>query len=93
MNDETMQRLRAELVQLSVDGRYVIQLGEDAKKTLDAIMELLAAEIERAEVAANNKARHVLHTLLSDDVDSELDHADIEAQFNRLLQSKTGGDK
>jgi hypothetical protein len=49
---------------------------------------LLAQREQAARLEADNNARNVLHGILSEDVDSDLDHSDIEAIFVKRLASQ-----
>jgi hypothetical protein len=58
MNDETMQRLREEIKQIRSNNQSLNSLLQP--QAIDAILQTLAAEIERAEVGALNKLRQQL---------------------------------
>lgn len=50
--------------------------------------------VDSAVLEAENNARYLLHSILSSDVDSELDHSDIEEMFvEGLQQSKQEGEQ
>ena len=57
----------------------------DRETATQAIQKLVDEECIKARIERDNNARYVLHSILSDDVDSELDHSDIEALFEVRL--------
>ena len=66
-------------------------LGIETHQIKNSVREL--AKISTAHTAqrvleTENNARHILHSILSDDIDGELDHSDIEAKFVAQLKSK-----
>lgn len=94
-NDETMQRLRAKLEPIIDDHGHAAANGANRKptntRTIDAILQALAAEIERAEVGAEKKGLIFGFNRLNNMTKPELREA-YHKRF-RELQSKTGGDK
>ena len=55
----------------------------------NVVMSIIKKDRERAVKNAYNNARYTLHSILSNDVDSELDHSDIEAKFMAQLSNPT----
>lgn len=109
-NDETMQRLRAKLDELIVThNQYIDSVWRgtadinNPPKTVQEILQALAAEIERAEVEAEKKVNNwfisqanKVAKVFNEPVDEHrvtLESIIIAAQENiKELEFKTGGD-
>lgn len=66
-------------------GSLISQHEQALETATQAIQKLVDEECIKARIERDNNARYVLHSILSDDVDSELDHSDIEALFEVRL--------
>lgn len=62
-----------------------LDLAYPITATEDDLVALIKEQTRLARIERDNNARYVLHSILSDDVDSELDHSDIEALFEVRL--------
>lgn len=92
MNDETLKEeidtwIRQAYVNGSLDVNNPEPQGSDVCTEL--VWEAVLKDRERAVKNAYNNARYTLHSILSNDVDSELDHSDIEAKFMAQLSNPT----
>lgn len=92
MNDETLKE-HIELILSEYKIGFQVPPEMDINKHLDgftqSIMQLIKEDRERAVKNAYNNARYTLHSILSNDVDSELDHSDVEAKFMAQLSNPT----
>ena len=90
MNDETLKE-HIELILSEYKIGFQVPPEMDINKHLDgftqSIMQLIKEDRERAVKNAYNNARYTLHSILSNDVDSELDHSDVEAKFMAQLSN------
>jgi hypothetical protein len=86
INDETMQRLRTELLSALFpdisNPSEELYVDTKAKFILDDILQALAAEIERAEVEARIDEVNLMPPIFGP----------YKRERLRVLQSKTGGD-
>lgn len=100
MNDETMQRLRTETAD-KLNDVYNATLQDDQGNTymdmfwdaaIDVILQILAAEIERAEVADITEHCKCGHDYHSRYISTDCNSCSCQI-FEPVEQSKTGGDK
>jgi hypothetical protein len=106
-DDETMQRLR-ESVRQTIDDEVLTHTGRSigdiaSGKVADAVLQALAAEIERAEVGARiyqEQQKITMNLDITTSADYKRGFQDALDQLDTIsnkriaeLQSKTGGDK
>lgn len=70
------------IVQACIDKAIV----DDPLIALEVAIDELVALFQSEKQKNDNRAMYLLHSILSDDVDSTLDHSDIEQMFSEALK-------
>jgi len=82
------ESLRDAIIADLIASKYQTIKPQGLRYFMQGIMQLIETHTAQAVREEGNRSRYVLHRILSEDVDSELDHSDIEEKFNLYFQAQ-----